>query len=105
MEFARSTSKGREMPTVVEIGPYKGLFGTMRSIVYEEGERGPPAELVKGSAGAPAMKIGKTGQDRRRRKGQGFEGLWRGWRVGAVGLVGVWGFTTLGGVGSKGGEF
>ncbi len=105
MDVARSTSKGRDMPTVVEIGPYKGLLGTMRSIVYEEGERGPPAELVKGTAGAPAMKVGKVGQDRKRRKGQGFEGLWRGWRVGAVGLVGVWGFTTLGGVGSKGGEF
>lgn len=105
MDVARSTSKGRDTPTVVEIGAYRGLWGTMRSIVYEESERGPPAELVKGTAGAPAMKVGKVGQERKRRKGQGFEGLWRGWRVGAVGLVGVWGFTTLGGVGSKGGEF
>lgn len=105
MEVARSTTKGKEMHTIVEVGPYKGLFGTMHSIVYEEGERGAPAELVKGTAGAPAMKAGKLGQDRKRRKGQGFEGLWRGWRVGIWGLVGVWGAATLGGAGGKGGEF
>lgn len=105
MHVARSTRGGMDLPTVVEIGPYKGLFGTMRSIIYEEGQRGPPAEIVKGTAGAPAMKMGKAGLDRRRRKGQGFEGLWRGWKVGAVGLAGVWGFTTLGGVGSQSGEF
>lgn len=105
MDVARSTSKGKEMQTVVEVGPYRGLFGTMHSIVYEEGERGPPAELVKGTIGAPAMKVGKVGQDRKRRKGQGFTGLWRGWRVGMWGLVGVWGAATWGGVGGKGGEF
>ena len=96
MEVARSTSKGKEMHTIVEVGPYKGLFGTMHSIVYEEGERGAPAEPVKGTAGAPAMKAGRLGQDRKKRKGQGFEGLWRGWRVGIWGLVGVWGAATLG---------
>ena len=105
MEVARSTNNGKEMPTIVEVGPYKGLFGTMHSIVYEEGERGAPAELIKGTAGAPAMKAGKLGQDRKKRKGQGFEGLWRGWRVGIWGLVGVWGAATLGGAGGKGGEF
>ena len=105
MDVARSTSKGKELPTVVEVGPYKGLLGTMHSIIYEEGERSTPAELVKGTAGAPAMKPGKMGQERKRRKGQGFEGLWRGWRVGMWGLVGVWGATTLGGVSAKGGEF
>ena len=105
MAVAKSTSKGKEMHTIVEVGPYKGLFGTMHSIIYEEGERGAPAELVKGTAGAPAMKAGKLGQDRKKRKGQGFEGLWRGWRVGIWGLVGVWGAATLGGAGGKGGEF
>ena len=105
MDVAQSTSKGKDMQTVVEVGPYRGLWGTIRSIVYEEGERGPPAELVKGTAGAPAMKVGKVGQERKRRKGQGFEGLWRGWRVGMWGLVGVWGAATWGGVGGKGGEF
>lgn len=105
MDVARSTSKGKEMQTTVEVGPYRGLFGTLHSIVYEEGERGPPTELVKGTAGAPAMKVGKVGQERKRRKGQGFEGLWRGWRVGMWGIVGVWGAATWGGVGGNGGEF
>lgn len=105
MDVARSTSKEKEMQTTVEVGPYRGLFGTLHSIVYEEGERGPPTELVKGTAGAPAMKVGKVGQERKRRKGQGFEGLWRGWRVGMWGIVGVWGAATWGGVGGNGGEF
>ena len=105
MDVARSTSRGKQMQTIVEVGPYRGLLGTIKSIVYEEGERGGPAELVKGTAGAPAMNVGKVGQERKRRKGQGFEGLWRGWRVGMWGLVGVWGAATWGGVGGKGGEF
>lgn len=105
MDVAKSTSKGKEMQTVVEVGPYKGFFGTMHSIVYEEGERALSAELVQGTAGAPATKVGKLGQDRKKRKGQGFEGLWRGWRVGMWGLVGVWGAATLGGVSGKDGEF
>ena len=105
MEVAQTSDRGREMPTIVEIGPYKGLFGTMRYIVYEEGERGPQADLVQGISGAPAMKVGKAGQERKKRKGQGFEGLWKGWRVGMWGLAGVWGATILGGAGSKGGEF
>ncbi|KAL9129788.1 MAG: hypothetical protein Q9175_007197 [Cornicularia normoerica] len=107
MDVAQTTSRGKEMQIIVEVGPYRGLFGTMHSIVYEEGERGPPAELVKGTVGAPAMKAGKVGQERKRRKGQGFEGLWRGWRVGMWGLVGVWGAATWGGggVGGKSGEF
>ena len=105
LDVAQNTSKGKDMQTIVEIGPYRGLFGTMHSIIYEEGERGPAADLVKGTAGAPALKAGSVGQESRRRKGQGFEGLWRGWRVGMWGLVGVWGAAKWGGVGGKGGEF
>ena len=105
MDVARSTSKGKGMETIVTVGPYRGFFGTMHSIIYEEGERGTPAEGVKGTAGAPAMNVGKLGQERKRRKGQGFEGLWRGWRVGMWGIVGVWGAATWGGVGANGGEF
>ncbi|KAL9123617.1 MAG: hypothetical protein Q9217_006966 [Psora testacea] len=105
IDVARSTSKGRESQTIVEVGPYRGLFGTMRSILYEEGERGvsTPADVPKGGKGAPGMKVGKAGLQRR--KDQGIEGWYRGWRVGMWGLVGVWGATTLGGVGGKGGEF
>lgn len=75
----------------------------MLHIVYEEGKRGGRADLVKGSGGAPALKVERMGKERR--KGQGVEGLFRGWRVGMWGLVGVWGAATLGGVGGKGGEF
>jgi len=89
---ARSTPQGREVATIVDIGAYKGLFGTVTSIIYEEGER--PKAVVLG-----AEKGGKG------KKGQGVEALWRGWRVGMWGLVGVWGAATLGGVGGKGGEF
>ena len=104
MEVARSTGKGRELPTVVDVGPYKGLFGTMRSIVYEEGEGKTLAPLEKGKSAAPGVKAGKLSQDRRR-KGQGYEGLFRGWRIGIWGLVGVWGAAALGGASGKGGEF
>lgn len=102
--MARETSKGKQTPAVVEIGPYKGLIGTMRSIVYEEGEHSDPAELIKASKSGGGMKPTRIGQEKRK-KGQGIEGLWRGWRVGMWGLVGVWGAATLGGTGSKSGEF
>lgn len=106
MEIAQQgVPKGRALDTVVEVGPYKGIFGTMRSIVYEEGERGGQAEgdLSKGAKGAAGTKVGRPGSQKR--KGQGVEGLYRGWRVGMWGLIGVWGAATLGGVGGKGGEF
>ena len=105
MEVARSTSKGKEMQTMVEVGPYRGLFGTLRSIVYEEGERNLPIDLVRGTADAPAIEVGQVGQERKRRKGQGFEGLWRGWRVGMWGLLGVWGVASCEGVVGEDGRF
>ncbi|KAL9629319.1 MAG: hypothetical protein Q9164_006930 [Protoblastenia rupestris] len=105
MDVVRCTPEGRDLQAVVVVGPYKGFFGTMRSIMYEEGERGVPAAagMPKGGKGAPEMKIGIAGPQRK--KGQGVEGLYRGWRVGMWGLLGVWGAATLGGVGGKGGEF
>ena len=86
--------------TVVPIGRYAGLFGTMHHVLFEEGSR--PLE-------APTAKEkGKLTQERgpseRRRKGQGMPGLWRGWRVGVWGLVGVWGASIVG-AGTRGGEF
>ncbi|KAL8948575.1 MAG: hypothetical protein Q9222_005243 [Ikaeria aurantiellina] len=102
MHIAQVTIQGKEMQTVVEIGPYKGLIGTMRSIIYEEGERSAQPDSAKATTLARA---GRSARETQRRKGQGFEGLWRGWRVGMWGLIGVWGSATLGGVGGKGGEF
>jgi fusion and transport protein UGO1 len=91
-----------DMQTSVELGPYKGLVGTMYHIVFEEGERAEPANGKDGRAKLPTGGSAKTG---RRKKGQGLEGLFRGWRVGMWGLVGVWAAATLGGVAGKGAEF
>ncbi|RFU31535.1 hypothetical protein B7463_g4818, partial [Scytalidium lignicola] len=68
--------------TTVDVGPYRGVIGTMWSIVREEGEI--PIDTTSAS-GHTLRKSKKTA-----RKGQGIEGLWRGWRVGVWGLFGVW---------------
>jgi fusion and transport protein UGO1 len=83
---------GKEVETMVEVGPYKGVLGTMWSIVREEGTSSQEI-AVRGKKGKKVEK-----------KGQGIEGLWRGWRVGMWGLVGVWGARAMGG-GGNGGEF
>ncbi|TVY89732.1 Mitochondrial fusion and transport protein [Lachnellula willkommii] len=82
---------GKRLETIVDIGPYHGVLGTMWSIVLEEG----------GSSSLVNAKKGKWAET----KGQGVEGLWRGWRVGMWGLVGMWGARALGGSGANGGEF
>ena len=105
IEVAQKSATGQEVETIVDIGPYKGLLGTMYSIVKEEGERNDCKRLMKGPGGGPALKIARSSIRRQRKKGQGFEGLWRGWRVGMWGLIGVWGAAAVGGVGGKGGEF
>ncbi|KAF1996479.1 mitochondrial carrier [Amniculicola lignicola CBS 123094] len=91
----------RFFKTIVEPGPYKGVFGTMWFIVRDEGVQliGPGAAVANTVAKAktPALSA-RT----RVRKGQGIQGLWRGWRVGFWGLVGVWGAAAMGG---GGGEF
>lgn len=102
IDLVKSNSRENGLESVVEVGSYRGLIGTMYSIIWEEGERGRKPDIVKVSGGAPAQKVGNEG---RRKKGQGLEGLYRGWRVGMWGLLGVWSAATLGGVGGKGGEF
>jgi len=79
-----------DFQTMVKIGPYKGVLGTMWSITREEG-----------TSQVPVTKNGKSVQ----RRGQGVEGLWRGWRVGMWGLLGVWGANAIGPSGNGGGEF
>lgn len=75
-----------DLPTVVEVTSYDGVWGTVYSILYTEGE-------IKG-------------KDGRLRRGQGVGGLVRGWRIGFWGLVGVWGGGALGpGEGKGRGEF
>lgn len=92
-----STAKSRpeELRTVVAPGPYKGVFGTVYSIVYEEGHRRPktPIEPASTTASATATPVRRTPaplSTEKRKKGQGLSGLCRGWRVGVWGLCGVW---------------
>ena len=102
IHIAQTGSQAKETQTVVVAGPYKGLLGTMRSIIYEEGERTLKAAPVKADTTSRTTSLAR---DPERKKGQGPEGLWRGWRVGMWGLIGVWGAAAMGGAGSKGGEF
>lgn len=88
---------GKRLETIVDLGPYNGVVGTMWSIVREEGAA--PDRGVVGGAIRPVKKGKKDA------KGQGVEGLWRGWRVGMWGLVGMWGARAMGGSGANGGEF
>lgn len=65
----------------------------MRDEGYSESQRDRTAALM-----------GKV--PRRKRKGQGVEGLYRGWRVGLWGLVGIWGTSFVSGLqsGTEGGS-
>ncbi|KAK3712129.1 hypothetical protein LTR37_009220 [Vermiconidia calcicola] len=79
-----------ELPTIVDAAPYSGVWATVYSILYVEGETSS-----KDSKGMI-----------RTRRGQGPAGLVRGWRVGFWGLVGVWGGGAIGpGEGKGKGEF
>jgi len=80
-----------DLDTTVNVGEYRGVFGTMWMIVREEGHR--EEITVKGK------------RVRKREKGQGLPGLWRGWRVGMWGLVGMWTSRALSGNAGAGGEF
>jgi fusion and transport protein UGO1 len=79
-----------DIPTIVDVAPYSGIWGTVYSILYVEGET-----TTKDSRGMIRI-----------RRGQGATGLVRGWRVGFWGLVGVWGGGLVGpGDGRSRGEF
>jgi fusion and transport protein UGO1 len=91
-----------KVETIVDVGAYYGVFGTMWHIVHHETSRPQPIEgkaVMRGKVAA-----GTAANTKDERRGQGLEGLYRGWRVGMWGLVGMWGASALGGV-SKGGEF
>lgn len=87
---------------IVPPGKYDGVFGTMYTIVNEEGSRAVTAPAPAKSRGAS-----KKGKPRVAetvfKRGQGVEGLWRGWKVSWWGLVGLWGAAVVGGGGD--GEF
>lgn len=86
----RSASKHKAVNTIVPVPQsYRGVLPTMWGIVRDEGY----SESQKDKT---AALMGKA--PRRKRKGQGIEGLYRGWRVGLWGLVGIWGTGFVGGL-------
>lgn len=94
------------LDTIVQPGRYDGVFGTMYTIVNDEGSRAVPTAPVVPSAatGRAAPKKGKLGvSEAVYRRGQGVEGLCRGWKVNWWGLVGLWTAAVVGGGGD--GEF
>ncbi|KHO01405.1 Mitochondrial carrier domain protein [Metarhizium album ARSEF 1941] len=90
----------QKLDTIVPIGRYNGIIGTMYHITSEEGSRENPA-LSKAVARKGKAK-NKTSQPSRI-KGQGLQGLWRGWKVNWWGLVGLWTANVVGNGGE--GEF
>ena len=102
-----------ELDTIVPLGQYHGVFGTLYAIVNEEGSHAvstSTADARKSRAAAAAARRGKLGtgatvsvSEAVYRRGQGINGLWRGWKVSWWGLVGLWTAGVLGGGGD--GEF
>jgi fusion and transport protein UGO1 len=86
----KSNAEMTEVETIVPTPKtYRGVIGTMWSIVYEEG--------VAPSDTDPRKVLGKQpAPQRRKRQGQGVKGLYRGWRIGMWGLAGIWGAGYLG---------
>lgn len=100
-EFVRALG-GKEptLDTIVPVGRYLGVMGTMYHISSEEGTReiaAKSAVVKKGKAKGKASALPTI------RKGQGLEGLWRGWKVNWWGLVGLWTASVVGNGGE--GEF
>ncbi|RMZ85873.1 hypothetical protein DV737_g483, partial [Chaetothyriales sp. CBS 132003] len=91
-----SQPKRKPVATIVRVPQsYRGILPAMWGIVREEGYSESQKDKLAHLAGrAP----------RRRRKGQGIEGLYRGWRVGLWALVGVWGTGFVGGVSAQAGD-
>ncbi|KAL2810203.1 hypothetical protein BJX63DRAFT_323776 [Aspergillus granulosus] len=87
---ADAAAKAVEVETIVPTPQtYRGVVGTMWSIIYEEGvQPAPEAERAHELLGKPVQ--------HRKRQGQGIQGLYRGWRMGMWGIAGYWGTSLLG---------
>ncbi|KAL1894075.1 hypothetical protein Cpir12675_003859 [Ceratocystis pirilliformis] len=95
--------QGNALETIVPIGRYNGIFGTMYHIATEEGVRTVEPSTSKATSTSRVRKNRNKTSGPIYLKGQGLEGLWRGWKVNWWGLVGLW---TANLVGSSGeGEF
>lgn len=91
--------KEQKLETIVPIGRYNGVFGTMAHIASAEGQReiiSKPAPTKRGKGKAKASQPVYM-------NGQGVEGLWRGWKVSWWGLTGLWVASVFGNGGE--GEF
>jgi mitochondrial fusion and transport protein UGO1 len=85
-----TSSKRKAITTIVPVPQsYRGILPTVWGIAREEG-------FSESQKDKTAALMGKA--PRRKRKGQGIEGLYRGWRVGFWGLIGVWGTSFVGGL-------
>lgn len=91
--------KEQKLDTIVPVGKYDGVFGTMFYIMREEGQR----EIVNKASTAKKNKAKARTTLPVYKKGQGVEGLWRGWKVNWWGLVGLWAASVFGNGGD--GEF
>jgi fusion and transport protein UGO1 len=89
---ADAAAEAAEVETIVPTPQtYRGVVGTMWSIVYEEGvQPAPEAERAHELLGKPVQ--------HRKRQGQGIHGLYRGWRMGMWGIAGYWGTSLLGNI-------
>jgi mitochondrial fusion and transport protein UGO1 len=96
------SARDQKLDTIVPIGLYKGVFGTMYHIVNEEGSHAINTKLTPGKMTKSAKGKAKVAESVYR-KGQGLEGLWRGFGVSWWGLVGLWSVGILSNAGD--GEF
>ncbi|KAL2863500.1 mitofusin complex protein UGO1 [Aspergillus lucknowensis] len=89
---ADAAAQAAEIETIVPTPrTYRGVIGTMWSIVYEEGiQPAPEAQTAHELLGKPVS--------HRKRQGQGIHGLYRGWRIGMWGIAGYWGTSLLGSI-------
>jgi len=86
-----------QLETIVPVGGYSGMFGTMYSIINEEGSRAVATTPVRNTRTTTAKKGKTTVAETVYRRGQGVDGLLRGWKVSWWGLVGLWSAGVLGG--------
>jgi fusion and transport protein UGO1 len=99
-----SSTFSQRFRTIVPVGPYKGIVGSIYHIIHEEGQR-IPASLPPPPS-TPSSRGGKSVDSRltKPRRGQGPSALWRGYKVGLWGVFGAWAALGIGG-GQAGGEF
>ncbi|KAL5606623.1 hypothetical protein BROUX41_003021 [Berkeleyomyces rouxiae] len=95
--------QGNALETIVPVGRYNGVFGTMYHIAAEEGVRTVEPTATKPPPTSRVRKNRNKSAEVIYLKGQGLEGLWRGWKVNWWGLVGLWSASLVGNSGE--GEF